>query len=143
MSFSADKKLGNLGERKVIEYLNLLPENQTDPYHLFHHKYSLYDLRNSKVVAEVKARRNASTTYPTTIIGYNKIKILEGGLELDTEYHFLFLFTDGLFRWKFQSGQYQVALGGRCDRGKREIKDYCYIKIEDCELLTTSIHSFA
>ena len=72
------------------------------------------------------------------MVGYNKIKIAEDD-ETKTKYKFLFLFTDGLYEWEFEKDNYLIKDGGRWDRGKNEIKKYCYINIENLKLLNKDI----
>ena len=49
---------------------------------------------------------------------------------LDIDFYFVILFNDGLFLWKFDNNvPLNYRLGGRCDRIKNEIKDYCYIPL--------------
>ena len=62
------------------------------------------------------------------MIGYNKIK---KALELNEDVYFIFNFTDGIYYYKFdRDKELEVKQGGRFDRGRPEIKDYCFIPIE-------------
>ena len=146
--FSNDKKLGNYGEQKVLEYLNNLKENENNQYKLFKYRYNTFDLRNKDVIAEVKTRRCKHNQYPTTMIGHNKIKAAIENHENFT-YDFFFVFSDGLYKWRFwgkddeESMCYTIGNGGRLDRGYNEIKKYAYINIEHLELVTTEIKSFS
>ena len=42
-----------------------------------------------------------------------------------------FKFTDGLYYYEYnKSDNLEYGMGGRKDRGRNEIKDYCYIPIK-------------
>jgi len=146
--WNADKQLGNYGENIVINYLNNLEQYKDNQFKLFKYQYNTFDLRNNDIVAEVKSRRNKYSKYPTTMVGMNKIKEAISNHDNFT-YDFYFLFTDGLYRWRFwdkddeESMPYSIGDGGRTDRGYNEIKKYAYIKIEHLELITTEIKSFS
>lgn len=146
--FSNDKKLGNSGEQKVLNYLNNLKENENNQYKLFKYQYNTFDLRNKDIIAEVKTRRCKHDTYPTTMIGHNKIKEAINNHDNFT-YDFFFVFSDGLYKWRFwdkddeESASYSIGNGGRTDRGYNEIKKYCYIDINHLELVSTEIKSFS
>ena len=95
----------------------------------FKDEFDLIDVK-SKVVVEVKSRTNKKMTYPTTIVGYNKI--LKGLDYIDKGYIVLFVFEfiDGIFYYPLETNHnLEIRLGGRTDRGRREIKDYAYIPI--------------
>ena len=146
--WKSDKQLGNYGERKVLNYLNGLDEYKDNQFKLFKYRYNTFDLRNSDIIAEVKTRRCKHDTYPTTMIGHNKIKEAIANHDNFT-YDFFFVFSDGLYRWRFwdkseeDSQCYSIGKGGRTDRGYNEIKEYCYIDINHLELITTKIKSFS
>jgi len=99
-------------------------------------KYDLFDFESSKcrVKIELKTRRNTKNRYPTTMVGYNKILagqdlILYEGYRV----YFCFKFTDGLYYYELTDNshnEYIVNQGGRRDRGRDEIKKYCFIPVE-------------
>lgn len=99
--------------------------------------YSLFDFEHRgderKFKIELKSRRNKLKTYPTTMVGYNKIqegmKLIEKGYEI----YFCFQFTDGLYIYQLHENSdadYSTQQGGRWDRGKAEIKKYAYIDVD-------------
>jgi len=53
-------------------------------------RYCLYDGYSENCKYEIKTRRNKYSTYPTTLVGINKLKV-KGNLR------FVFSFTDGLY----------------------------------------------
>ena len=81
---------------------------------------------------ELKSRRNEKNKYPDTMIGLNKITCAIN--EYDTKkFIFAFNFIDGLYYYEFNkddmaNGNIRKGTGGRCDRGKAEYSQYCYIK---------------
>jgi hypothetical protein len=87
-----------------------------------------FDYFSDNTLVELKSRRNKHNTYSTTMVGYNKI---EYALKHpDKQAYFCFYFLDGLYYYKFsKDDKLEVRLGGRRDRGKDEIKEYCYIPI--------------
>ena len=95
--------------------------------------FSVFDFYTSDTQFEVKSRNNKHDKYPSTIIGYNKIQLLQReGLSGK----FYFLFTDGLYLWNYVKGQYHIALGGI-----QSNKKYAYIKIQDLKLIDSEITS--
>lgn len=86
------------------------------------------------IIIELKTRRVKRNKYNTTIVGINKIRDAKMYYELGYDVYFLFKFIDGLFEWKYQpERRYLIKRGGRCDRGKYEIKDYCHLYV--CDLV--------
>ena len=82
--------------------------------------------KEKDIYFEIKSRRNNYNTYPTTMIGYNKI--IEAR-KYKTVY-FIFIFEDGDYYYKFNpDDNFEISFGGRNDRGKAEYKKYCYIPI--------------
>ena len=93
-------------------------------------KYALFDFESPNTSVELKTRRCASNTYPDTMIGLNKIEY--ANKNSDKTIIFCFRFTDGLYYFKHQEEyDYNVKYGGRYDRGRKEVKKYCYIKREN------------
>ena len=134
--FTDDYNNGRLCERVVLSYLNSR-HSQKHQYTLYPQKNSVMDFYNDKCECELKSRTCSSDKYDTTMIGYNKLC----NRKEDKEYRYYFLFTDGLYRWKYNKDQFKVKKGGRFDRGGAEVKQHAYIKIEDLQLLTTKINS--
>ena len=95
------------------------------------------DFINSKIIAELKSRRNKYNQYPDTMCGYNKIQQAEQSYKSNKgkEYKFYFLFTDGLYCWDFNREEYTTRLG------VSEKKEYSYINIKYLKLITTDINS--
>lgn len=125
-----DIKQGLEAESKthpIIEKHLGIEMKQTENYHTFD-----YVNLEKKIYAELKARNNTSYKYPTTMIGLNKI---EKGLELikkGFEIYLYFKFLDGIFYYKMNSKteeECKISIGGRCDRGRKEYKKYCFISI--------------
>jgi hypothetical protein len=94
-------------------------------------RYCLYDFYNNSCIVELKSRRCKSTTYSTTMIGENKLEMARKQFDLGKEIYFCFNYTDGLFYYKYDPDyNYTFEKGGRCDRGRPEIKNYAYIPID-------------
>ena len=141
-TYKNDKSFGTKNEIKFLDYLNkvLYPN---DKFNMFKNKHSTMDFINSKIIAELKSRRNKYTQYPDTMCGQNKLEQAEASYKLnkDKQYKFFFLFTDGLYCWDFNPDQYTTRLGGRIDRGSNEIKKYSYIPIHYLNFITADITS--
>tara|TARA_R100000664_G_C2759126_1_gene148585 strand:- start:1368 stop:1847 length:480 start_codon:yes stop_codon:yes gene_type:complete len=141
-TYKNDKTFGTQNEIKFLNYLNteLYPN---DKFSMFKNQHSTMDFINSKIIAELKSRRNKYDAYPDTMVGQNKIEQAEASYKLnkDKKYKFYFLFTDGLFEWDFKPEQYSTRLGGRNDRGSNEIKKYSYIDIHYLNFITDDINS--
>jgi hypothetical protein len=91
--------------------------------------FSIFDFTSNDMYLEVKTRRCTKHQYRDTMVGYNKIK---RGLELLKEGYkviFLFSFQDVIsyFELKKPVNSKWIRKGGRWDRGRYEIKDYCFI----------------
>tara|TARA_R100001086_G_scaffold243116_1_gene171602 strand:- start:895 stop:1314 length:420 start_codon:yes stop_codon:yes gene_type:complete len=138
---SIDKSFGNTNELKVLNYLNSLPEYVNNQFTLNPLRYDTFDFKNETITAELKSRRNAHNDYPTTMIGYNKVEKAENNP--DRIYQFYFLFTDGLYLWNRENSNYKINIGGRNDRGSGEWKPYCFIPVDELNLITTSIKSIS
>lgn len=91
-------------------------------------KNAIFDYYSDNTLVELKSRRNNHNTYPTTMVGYNKIEYANKFPEKQA--YFCFCFLDGLYYYKYnKDDKLEVRLGGRRDRGRDEIKEYCYIPI--------------
>ena len=105
----------------IKNYLNLKDLNKLE-------KYDPFDFYNKEkdIYFEVKSRRVNHNKYETTMIGYNKI--IEA--KKHKTVYFIFIFNDGNYYYKFNSvDNFDISIGGRCDRNKSEYKDYYYIPI--------------
>ena len=137
-----DISLGNYFERLLLKYLNEQPEYKGDQFSLSQYQYSIFDIKNSKITGELKTRRVSHRRYPDTMIGQNKIVRAQND-DSGILYRFYFIFTDGLYYWDFNDEQYTTRKGGRTDRGRAEIKDYCFISVKFLKLITTDIKSIS
>ena len=92
-------------------------------------KFAIFDFEdsNSDIVVEVKCRNNNYNSYPTSMVGKNKIDWAFNNCKTP---YFIFIFNDGSYYWKYNIEQYIVNKGGRKDRGKFESSDYAYIDIK-------------
>jgi len=133
--FNKDYEKGISNEDRVIEFLN---KDNVNKFCKCSKNYE-FDFMNSEYTIELKSRRNNFNKYPSTMCGYNKLKIAEEDTE--NKYKFLFLFTDGLYEWEYNKDEYTIKKGGRKDRGKFEYKDYAYIGIDKLKLLSDDIKS--
>lgn len=127
-----DGKLGLKSEisvhKKLEEHYNIKLEF-TDNHNVFD-----YFNEDNKILIELKTRRNKKYTYPTTIIGNNKIieslKKSKEGYDI----YFYFAFTDKLCFIKYDETifkSFKIAKGGRNDRGIEEYNQYIYIPINE------------
>ena len=97
-------------------------------------KYAIYDFEGENFFVELKSRRSNYNQYPTTMVGQNKIDKAEVTVKTGADVYFCFNFLDGLYYWKYNKQEtldkVMFLKGGRFDRGRPELKDYCYIPIE-------------
>jgi hypothetical protein len=99
-------------------------------YEKIQETYHPYDFQDGDNYIELKTRRCKHNTYPTTMIGYNKVKYAQD--RPTCKFKFLFKFEDGLYQHDFQhTKEYPVSVGGRCDRGRTEFNKYVFIPIND------------
>ena len=96
-----------------------------------------------KNILELKSRRIIHNRYPDIMIGLNKVEeAIKHSKNFD--YYLLFLFKDGLYKWKYAKGKkYDIRMGGRMDRGKDERKMCAYIPTKDLVCVTTEINSIS
>ena len=72
--------------------------HRTEPYHAM-------DFANSSktVYVELKTRRIKHDTYPTALIGWNKVQFCSDPTK---EYYFVYRYTDGLFYIKYSKEEF-------------------------------------
>lgn len=145
--YQNDLRNGNLNEQKVLKYLNanVYPDC---PLEKSKNRYDYFDFFSRDAMVELKSRNNNYDTYPTTMVGLNKIQFVERELQslsesvlTPPEFKFMFLFKDGLYEWTYAPDEYSINSGYRKDRGLREEKQYAYIDIKKLKLITTEINS--
>ena len=96
-------------------------------------KYNVVDYKGHDIEIELKSRNNLSTTYPTTMVGMNKIEYL---MKIKKKGYLVFNFKDGMFYMLVNKENLDKCNlncnGGRSDRNVNEIKQsgYCYIPKE-------------
>jgi len=122
------KKDYTFGLKKEIELLPTIRKFFNDETIIKLDDYNIFDFKGDNKYIELKSRNCNYNKYPTTMIGYNKIK---KALELNEDIYFIFNFTDGIYYFKFDKNiQLEIKQGGRFDRGKKELSDYAFIPIE-------------
>jgi len=136
-----DKKRGMINEIKFKAYMEHTLNRSIKKYE---DQYSELDFRYGKNLLELKGRGIKHNQFPTTIFGYNKLK--KARIKHKQGYHifFYFLFTDGLYRWKYKSDEKDIVCISpvrRLDRGKLEVKDHAFINVKDLEFVTNKFVS--
>lgn len=95
-------------------------------------EFSTFDLKDKekKIIIEVKKRNNDHNKYNTTMIGENKYIRANHYYKKDYKVLFCFQFNDGNYYYKYNDENFIPKIGGRCDRGIKEFKNYIYIPID-------------
>jgi hypothetical protein len=75
-------------------------------------KYAIFDFENDTISVELKGRTCYSYAYPTTIVGYNKIKEGIKRVKNGKQVFFLFSFKDGLYMWELTLNSW-LLIGGK------------------------------
>ena len=124
-----DLKFGLSKEQEILPLLeehfgklNKLPPNDE------------FDFINDTYVVEVKSRRISIDTYPSQMVGMNKLNVGLIHQQNNLTPVFIFNCRDGAYCW-IQDNNYSVRIGGRNDRGRPEYKQYAYVKTEFLNLL--------
>ena len=89
-------------------------------------RYAIFDYENDNLQIELKNRRVNFSTYPSMMMGLNKLKKAEETKDKKKSI-FLFNFKDGLYYWEYDKNQYDLGWGGRNDRGIDERKTTAFI----------------
>ena len=100
-------------------------------------KYNPFDFENEVYLIEVKSRRINHNKYNTLMFSYSKIEKLEG-YEDDKDAIFVFNCDDGIFYWEYDSTQFTIGKGGRCDRGCNEYTIMAYVDVKHLHQLDES-----
>ena len=140
---TTDEKFGEEQEKKLLV---LFRKTFDSNLRKTTYKYASFDFESETCVIELKSRRCAKDTYPTSMIGCNKIQ----KMELEKRNCFIvFNHTDGIYFWKYDSNEALKAIeyknGGRTDRGIDERKLYCFLdnkyllKLDEVTLLHSGI----
>ena len=90
-------------------------------------QYAVFDYKNDDIQIELKNRRCYSYTYPSMMIGLNKLTNAENSNRRSV---FLWNLKDGLFYWNYNKDEYKTAFGGRKDRGLDERKIVAFIDMK-------------
>jgi len=134
-----DKKQSLINEIKFKAYME---HKLNRPIHQYKDRYAEIDFRDGKNLLELKGRFIKYKSFKTTMVGYNKIKKSRRKARKGFTIYFYFLFTDGLYRWKYNEDEIVcVTPVCRKDRGRLEIKDHAFINITDLEFITKKFTS--
>ena len=121
----ADMKMG----LNMEEALKPVFENKFGTLSYTKH-FDNFDYENDKYLIELKTRKARWGQYPSLMFSTAKIRKAELLFSDETftkDIYFFWKLTDGLYYWKYQVGEYEVAIGGRNDRGMNEYQNVVYI----------------
>ena len=120
----------NYGMIKEYETLKVLQDKFGSDLKKTVGQYNRFDFISSDCLIELKSRRCGVNTYPDTMVGLNKLEYAKKNL--DKQVIFCFNFNEGLYYHIFNTEKkYSIRKGGRCDRGRAEIKSYFFINSTD------------
>ena len=107
-------------------------------------KYDLVDFVNDDYIFELKCRRVYRMSYPTTMIGQNKIDYMLSMKSKGKKCFCVFNFINGLYYIELTDDNIKLLnmglYGGRSDRGDNEYKKngYCYIPSQSLTKINTN-----
>ena len=119
----------DFGTRNELEIIELIKTKFNDNTILKTAKFDPFDFRGDNKLIELKTRKNRSTTYPTTMIGMNKINYCKTS---DKDIYFIFKFTDKIMYCQYDKDDFEnfeEKIMGRSDRGIKEASLYKLIPI--------------
>ena len=91
-------------------------------------RYCSLDYDGDTCAIELKQRNVFSKTYSDVMMPISK---LDFACNLNKDVHFIILYKDGLFLWKYdRDATINYRKGGRSDRGCDETREYAYIPSE-------------
>ena len=118
----------NIGLQYEVQILPFLQVFFNDKTIVQLDRFNVFDFKGENKYLELKTRKCSVKTYPTTMIGVNKV---ERAKSLNENVYFIFQFTDGVYCWKYDKNiQLTKREGGRTDRGYNEIKQYFFISTQ-------------
>ena len=136
-----DKKRGMINEIKFKAYME---HTLNRPIKKYKDQYAELDFRDGKNLLELKGRGISHNQFPSTIFGYNKLLKARKKYNQGYSIFFYFLFTDGLYRWKYKEDENDILCISpvrRVDRGRIEYKDHAFLNIKDLEFITNKFVS--
>jgi hypothetical protein len=117
----------NFGINKETYFLDKLKNKFSTDVLPVKEKFCSYDFESDGCIFELKSRRCLKETYPSTMIGMNKIKKYQS---LNKRIILCFSFIDVDCYYEYNPNDNLIVKnGGRNDRGKDEYNDYLYIPI--------------
>lgn len=122
--FNKDYHYGKVKEELVLP---LIQKEFDDTLTCSSNTYAICDYVGDKCNVELKSRRCSLHSYPDTMISKSKIDYL---LKQNKKGYCVFSFYDGVVWIEITPetvSSFRTNKGGRCDRGKVETNDYCYI----------------
>ena len=127
--FRSFKKDYEFGKKSEVNVFDLIQRYFKDNIKKIKKTTEVFDFEGDRYIYELKSRTNAYNTYPTTLLGYNKI------INGNKEQIFLFSFTDGLYYIKYDETEFNTYEKKLFVRNKRTdykdvLKLYIYIPIE-------------
>ena len=92
-------------------------------------RYATFDFETDDTQLELKSRRIKSTTYPTMMLSYHKLKKAQDDLGKKKSI-ILFNLNDGLFEWEYDPNGFEISMGGTMKRGcdERHLCGYIPVK---------------
>tara|TARA_R110000824_G_scaffold203240_6_gene387652 strand:- start:913 stop:1329 length:417 start_codon:yes stop_codon:yes gene_type:complete len=123
-----DREFGLKSERELKDIIGAFLGTKLEKLDYF----NAFDYIGDNVVVELKTRRNKKNTYPTTLVGANKI--IEGKAHINNGYRvfYMFRFTDGIYFIEQNDIDFDdIRPFTRSRDNRAETKDYCYINIKN------------
>ena len=102
------------------------------------HYHHPFDFISENIYIELKTRNNNYNKYPTTMIGHNKLIKARELKNKNIKTYFFFRFTDGIYYIRYTDkllDNIKSKIGGRFDRGCKELNLYSYIPIDQLKRL--------
>ena len=118
------------GTRSELELFDSIKQKFNDITITKLTRFDPFDFIGDNKLIEVKTRKNRSDTYPTTMIGMNKIEYCKNS---ERDIYFIFKFTDKIIYCRYNEvdfNNFEIKEMGRSDRGIKESSLYCLIPIE-------------
>jgi len=117
------------GKSKELTLFQFIKNKYGDDIKMNIDPYSVFDYSNNNTQIELKNRRVHFNTYPSLMIGNNKL--MKAHIDLKNNKItsiFLWNLLDGLYEWEFNEAQYYLAMGGTFRGGRNEPRICGFIK---------------